>query len=114
MAAYRKTHAHVTGLGCVNLAPSKGTSTPDPAKPIPSEFRADVERTVEVVVSVKYHQWFWAAYSWFDSTDDLERECFVQRLLGDRRHSWEQHLGAKFIEFGLFPPTQYFTHKRVR
>ena len=114
VAAYRKTRAHVTGLGCVNLAPSKGSSTPDAAKPIPSEFRADVERTVESVVAVKYHQWFWAAYGWFDAVDDIEREWFVQRLIGDRRHSWEQRLGAQFITLGLFPPIQYFNHKRTR
>ena len=77
------------------------------------EFRADVEKIVESLVAVKYHPWFWAAYSWFDSQDDLERETFTQCLLGDRRHSWEQRLGGKFIETGVFPPKKYFDHKRV-
>jgi hypothetical protein len=113
LSAYRRTRAHTTGLGCVPLAPSKGSSVPDLAKPIPAEFRADVERVVEQLVAVKYHQWFWAAYSWYDSPDEIEREMFAQRLIGDRRHSWEQRLGAKFIEMGLFPPLGYFTHKRT-
>ena len=112
MEAYRKTLSHVSGLGCVNLKPTKSQVAQDPAKPSPAEFRCDVEQTVERVVAVKYHQWFWAAYGWFDSVDTIEREYFVQRLLGDRRHSWEQRLGAKFLEVGLDPPTKYFDHVR--
>src|ERR1035438_4219785 len=113
MEAYRKSRSH-NGLGAASWSASKGATARDPAKPNPSEFRADVENIVEALVAVKYHQWFWAAYSWFDSDEDIEREAFVQRLLGNRRHSWEQRLGAKFIELGLFPPTKYFQHTRVR
>lgn len=90
----------------------KKSSSARPSKTLPAEFRCDVEQTVERVVAVKYHQWFWAAYGWFDSVDTIEREYFVQRLLGDRRHSWEQRLGAKFLEVGLDPPTKYFDHVR--
>lgn len=85
----------------------------DKAKPLPSEFRCDVERVVEALVATKYHLHFWAAYTWYDSDDALDREMFAQKMLGDRRHSWEQRLGAKFIEIGLHPPTLYFRHKRV-
>ncbi len=113
MSAYRRTRAHVSGLGCVNLAPSKGSSVPDPAKPVPAEFRADVERTVEETVAVKYHQWFWAAYSWFDSDDAIERGVFAHLMLKGKEHSYEQRLGARFIELGFYPPTKYFSHKRV-
>jgi lauroyl/myristoyl acyltransferase len=115
MEAYRKSQVHITGLGCINLAPTKGASIPhDPARPLSAEFRADVERIVESVVAAKYHQWFWAAYRWFDSGEALEHELFAQRLLGDRRHSWEQRLGGKFVEMGLFPPKKYFCHQRMR
>jgi hypothetical protein len=112
LEAYRRSHVQVTGLGCINLRPAAGVRR-DPAKPIPAEFRCDVEQTVEDLVGVKYHQWFWAAYSWYDGTDVIEREMFAQRLLGDRRHSWEQRLGAKFIEIGLYPMTKYFGHTRL-
>lgn len=113
LAAYRQSRSH-NGLGSANLSASKGATAQDPAKPNMSEFRADVETIVEALVAVKYHPWFWAAYSWFDGDDDLEREMFTQRLIGDRRHSWEQRLGGKFIEVGLFPPKKYFDHMRVR
>jgi hypothetical protein len=112
LEAYRNSRAH-NGLGSVNLTVSKGTTCLDPAKPNMPEFRADVECVVEALVAVKYHLWFWAAYSWFDSTDAIERELFAQRLLGDRRHSWEQRLGARFIETGIYPPTAYFQHNRL-
>jgi len=79
LEAYRNSRAH-NGLGSVNLTVSKGTTCLDPAKPNMPEFRADVECVVEALVAVKYHLWFWAAYSWFDSTDAIERELFAQRL----------------------------------
>lgn len=112
LAKYRMSRKH-NGLGAANLSASKGATVLDPAKPNPSEFRADVEKIVEALVAVKYHQWFWAAYSWYDSDDVIERELFAQRMVGDRRHSWEQRLGGKFIEAGLFPTRKYFDHKRV-
>ena len=113
MEAYRKTRANVTMIGCVNIDSGGGGCSIDKAKPTPCEFRCDVEKAVEALVATKYHLHFWAAYTWYDSEDVLDREMFAQCMLGDRRHSWEQRLGAKFIEIGLFPPTLYFRHKRV-
>ena len=112
LAAYRRSRSS-NGIGAASWSASKGATALDPAKPNMQEFRADVEKVVEALVAVKYHQWFWAAYSWFDSDDAIERELFAQYLVGDRRHSWEQRLGAKFIEVGLFTPAAYFSHKRV-
>src|ERR1017187_1424845 len=112
LTAYRQSRSH-NGLGAASWSASKGATAQDPAKPNMSEFRADVEKVVEALVAVKYHQWFWAAYSWYDSEDAIEREMFAQRMVGDRRHSWEQRLGGKFIDAGLFPPKKYFQHKRV-
>lgn len=109
---YRQSRTH-TGIGAASWTVSKGATAQDHAKPNVSEFRADVATIVEALVAAKYHQWFWAAYSWFDSEEDIEREMFAQRLLGDRRHSWEQRLGAKFIDAGLFPPSKYFGHERT-
>jgi hypothetical protein len=113
MEAYRDSRANVTLLGCVNISGGGGGGSIDKAKPIPSEFRCDVERIVEALVALKYHPWFWAAYTTYDSPDDIEREKFAQRVLGDRRHSWEQRLGGKFIELGLHPPAKYMQHVRV-
>jgi hypothetical protein len=113
LEAYRRSRANVTLIGCVNINPGGGGGSVDKAKPTPSDFRCDVERIVEALVAVKYHQWFWAAYTWFDSDEYIDREVFAQKMLGDRRHSWEQRLGAKFIEVGLHPTTLYMNHKRV-
>src|SRR5271157_6627352 len=57
------------GLAALNWKPSNGKTLPDLARPTWSEFRADVEILVEKVLADKYHQRFWAAYSWFDSVD---------------------------------------------
>src|SRR5208282_2042247 len=107
MAKYRLSRKH-NGLGSVSWNVAKGATAQDPAKPNVSEFRADVEKTVESLVAVKYHPWFWATYSWFDSEDAIERGMFAHRMLKGREHSYEQRLGAKFIEIGLFPTTKYF------
>jgi hypothetical protein len=108
LEAYRQSRVH-TGLGAASWTVSKGAMYLDPTFALTRmpEFRADVEHIVEAQVAAKYHQWFWAAYSWFDSTDEIEREMFAQRLLGDRRHSWEQRLGAKFIDAGMLPKNYF-------
>jgi hypothetical protein len=74
----------------------------------------DVERIVEALVAVKYHQWFWAVYSWNDSTDEIERGMFAHLMLKGREHSYEQRLGEKFLDMGLAPTKKYFQHTRVR
>lgn len=113
LAAYRNSHRQLVGLGCVNLGHSGGHVPQDKAKPNFSDFRCEVERIVAKLVATKYLQLFWVAYTWYDSDIEIEREKFAQRVLGDRRHSWEQRLGAKFIELGLFPSALYMSHKRI-
>jgi len=111
LTRYRQSRQH-NGLGAASWSASKG-ATADPAKPNVSEFRADVEKIIEALVAVKYLPWFWAAYSWYDSEDAIERGMFAHLLLKGREHSYEQRLGARFVEVGLFPTMLYFNHKRV-
>lgn len=113
LETYRSSRSQLSGLGCVNPAKQGGGGgTIDKAKPSLSDFRCDVERIVKTLVASKYLQLFWATYKTYDSENDLEREKFAQRMLGDRRHSWEQRLGAKFIELGLYPSALYLRHER--
>lgn len=112
LATYRNSQKHY-GLGCRSLDATLGSSSSNAMKPNSSEFRCDVERTVQKLIPKQYLPWFWGAYI-FDSVNPLEREIFVQNMLGDRRHSWEQRLGAKFIELKLYPPAEYFIHRRVQ
>ena len=115
MAAYRGSLG--VALGCVKLGGSgKGPSMRDPALPNLTEFRADVERTVQSVVKTSEQvEWFQAAYVWFDSTDAIERGAFAEKLLGrDRHRRWEQRVGAKFVEVGLYPSRKYLDHLRTQ
>ena len=110
MEAYRTTTAPF--LGCRNLK-LPALAVRDLAKPTPSEFRCDVQLVIASVVAARYHPWFYAVYSWYENPDALAREMFAQRMLGDRRHSWEQRLGARFIKIGLYPTRTYFSHTRA-
>jgi hypothetical protein len=68
------------------------------------EFWADIFLAIAAAIPkdidlVKYH----LAYTLYDSEDDIECELHAQELLGNRRHSVEQRLGAEFIKRGIFP-----------
>ena len=104
MAAWRGSIG--AGLGSVRLGGAPGAQFKIKIRPTPVDFRADVQKTVEQVVKGEKLLWFWTAYS-FDSCDSRDIEWFVQKMLGDRRHSWEQRLGKLFIDNKL-SPSEYF------
>ena len=115
MATYRESLGTV--LGCVKLGGSgKGPSLRDPALPNLPEFRADVEKAIQAIVTKPDQiQWFSAAYIWFDSTDAVERGAFAEKLLGrDRHRRWEQRVGMEFLERGLSPSRVYLDHLRTQ
>jgi len=76
----------------------------NPAKPNLVEFRADVFLAIGAacpsdIDMVKFH----LAYTLYDSEDDIDREKHAHKLLGDRRHSVEQRVGAEFIKRKIYP-----------
>jgi hypothetical protein len=76
----------------------------NPAKPNTVDFWADVFIAIRAVCPsdidlVKFHQ----AYTLFDSKDVIEFELNAHKLLGDRRHSAEQRIGAEFIRREIWP-----------
>jgi hypothetical protein len=100
------------GLGSVRLGGAPGAQFKIKTKPTPIDFRADVQKIVQRVVKGDWLTWFWAAYS-FDSCDSTDIEIFVQHMLGDRRHSWEQRLGKLFADNKLLP-SEYFGDKHAK
>jgi hypothetical protein len=94
------------GLGSVRMGGAKGAQFKVRTKPTPIDFRADVQKVVQRVVKGDDLIWFWDAYS-FDSVDPLDIEFFTYKMLGARKHSWEQRLGKLFIDNKLIPP-EYF------
>lgn len=110
MAAWRG--AKGAGLGSVRIGGTRGAQFKIKAKPTPVDFRADVQKIVQQVVKGEKLVWFWAAYS-FDSCDPQDIELFVQHMLGDRRHSWEQRLGKLFIDNNVHP-SKYFGDKHAK
>ena len=32
-------------------------------------------------------------------------------MLGDRRHSYEQRMGQRFLDLGIYPTKKYFSEK---
>jgi hypothetical protein len=106
MSTYRKLSN--SNLGSVRIGGEPGARYKIKTKPTAVEFRADVSKLVQQVVKGEKLPWFWAAYS-FDSPDPMDIELFVQFMLGDRRHSWEQRLGKIFVDRKIFPTRSYFT-----
>ena len=107
MAAWRGSIG--AGLGSVRLGGAPGAQFKIKTKPTPIDFRADVQKIVQQVVKGDKLAWFWSAYS-FDSCDSRDIEWFVQHMLGDRRHSWEQRLGKLFSDNRMIP-SEYFGDK---
>ena len=101
-----------TGLGCIPLDSGGAATERNNAKPNHLDFRADVQKVVKVVIKEDdLRVWFWTTYRW-DSPDSIERELFAQKMLGDRRHAWEQRIGRILIEREIFPLKKYFTSER--
>jgi hypothetical protein len=106
LASYRS--AKDTGVGAAVWANGGGTVTKNPASPSLMDFRADVELIVESIISDEELLWFWAVYGVFDSTDDIERGVFSEKMLGQNKsRSWEQRIGAAFVKFGVYPLAKY-------
>lgn len=100
MAAYR--NFSVVSIKAVNLgANSQGVA--NPAKPTPIEFRCDVDKAVKLRLKGATVAQFRETYAEYDSEDSIEMEMHAQRVLGDRRHSIEQRLGAEFLRRGIYP-----------
>lgn len=105
MDTYRKLSR--ANINCVRIGGEPGAQYKIRISPSPVEFRADVSKTIARVVKADWLVWFHAAYA-FDSPDPLDIEIFVQHMLGDRRHSWEQRIGKLFVEAKIFPTAKYF------
>ena len=109
LAKYRISES--AQIGAVALGSACGAKFKRKIKPSVIEFRADVVKVINTAIpSLSDRLWFMAAYS-FDSPDPIDIERFVGLMLGDRRHSWEQRIGAKFIEVGIYPTKKYFSEK---
>lgn len=83
----------------------------NPAKPTPVEFWADVFLAIRAACPADIDmQKFHLAYTLYDSEDAIEREKHAHKILGDRRHSVEQRVGAEFIRRKIHPVqgTGYF------
>jgi hypothetical protein len=91
-----------TSIPAVNAAAGSKPSR-NPAKPTPLDFKVDVDRVVNIVVSEKNRRRFYVAYGGRWTDDQLEVERLADKLLGGVRHSYEQRLGDQFIKRGLFP-----------
>jgi hypothetical protein len=105
MSSYRS--AKDTGIGAAVWANGGGTVTKNPARPSLTDLRCDIEKIVEAHVNEDQLCRFWAVYSIYDSNDYIEREMFADRMIGPKRHSYEQRIGAKFITNGLYPVQKY-------
>ena len=109
MAKYRVSETAL--IGSVSLGSACGAKFKRKIKPSVIEFRADVLNAVKAVVpNTDDRLWFIAAYS-FDSPDPIDIERFVGLMLGDRRHGWEQRLGQRFLDLGIYPTKKYFSEK---
>jgi hypothetical protein len=99
-------------IGSVALGSACGAKFKRKIKPSVIEFRADVLNVIKAVIpNADDRLWFMAAYS-FDSPNPIDIEMFVGLMLGDRRHSWEQRAGQRFIDLGIYPTggkTGYFS-----
>jgi hypothetical protein len=76
------------------------------------DFRCDVETIVEKYIKGISVEAFYETYVEGLGSEDfnssgmsyIEREVYVQKRLGDRRHRAEQHLGKAFIKLKLWRP----------
>jgi len=103
-------------IGSVSLGSACGAKFKRKIKPSVIEFRADVLNVIKAVIpNADDRLWFMAAYS-FDSPNPIDIERFVSLMLGDRRHSYEQRMGQRFLDLGIYPTKKYFSeapHEKV-
>lgn len=76
----------------------------NPMKPTTVDFWADVCRAIKSacprdVSFKKFHM----AYTLYDSTEVIDVEKHAHKILGDRRHSVEQRVGAEFVRRKIWP-----------
>ena len=109
MAKYRVSETAL--IGSVSLGSACGAKFKRKIKPSVIEFRADVVNVIKAVIpNADDRLWFVAAYS-FDSPNPIDIEVFVGLMLGDRRHSYEQRMGQRFLDLGIYPTKKYFSEK---
>jgi hypothetical protein len=109
MACYKTSQ--FTGIEATDYA--KNSSLPStPAiyrgKPTTQDFRIDVSLVFRKVVPPEMLSRFESAYLCYDSDDPIENEVVADKLLGKRRHLWEQKCGAEFLIRGIYPAVRYF------
>ena len=111
MAKYRISES--AQIGAVALGCACGAKFKRKIKPSVIEFRADVVNVIKAVIpNADDRLWFMAAYS-FDSPNPIDIERFVGLMLGDRRHSYEQRMGQRFLDLGIYPTSAYFKEAGV-
>jgi hypothetical protein len=99
--SFYRSLSTTTSIPAVNAA-AGGKPSRNPAKPTPLDFKADVDRIVNLVVPKKNRVRFYVTYAnWTD--DQIEIEKLADKILGGIRHSWEQRLGDQFIKRGIHP-----------
>lgn len=90
-------------VGAVNIS-SGGKSSPNFVRPVPTEFRCDVEKVIEKCVTTPGDmERFEMAYVRYDSDNPIEMEVRAQAIMGSMRHGLEQGIGALFIDRGIYP-----------
>ena len=101
MTAYRQ--AKDTGLGTAPIdGGGKGVS--NPVRPSLTDFRCDVEKIFNRVVTAQdMVVRFRACYINFDSENPIDNERYADKVIGSMRHSIEQGCGALFIRKGVYP-----------
>ena len=110
LRSYRS--AKDTGVGASNWSEATATSK-NPAKVSLTEFRAEVELVIEsIITDYSSLLYFYTAYIKFDSEDELEREIFSEKMLGVKRITLEQKVGAELIKRKIFPLKAYFNSIR--
>ena len=102
------------GTMSVSKFDESGKATPNPAKPTGLDFLADVQKVFEKIVPAKSLIKFWQVYIERE-TDEMTQERLADKVLGPRRHSWEQRCGAEFIRRGVYPvQAKYFNTLRKK
>ena len=79
------------------------------ARPKAIDYKIDCDRIfTKCLKSRSEQERFAEAYIFYDSDDSIDREIFAQSILGDKRHTLEQGIGALFLKRELYPAVKYF------
>jgi hypothetical protein len=111
--AFDAVMAHYRSLGTVRLsAMSYGNGCAGSfyaARPKSIDYKIDCDRVFIKCLKFRSEQERFAkAYIFYDSDDPIDREIFAQSILGDKRHTLEQGIGALFLKRELYPAVKYF------